>query len=125
MFDDMIMNGLMLLIISFVIGGAQAFGQKVYSVDHEYQADVKVFVVDAEYKADLVVYKTDKEYEAKKERTRESGSLPISLIEPIRKFSLLTVNTKLVSKYSLQKRNIVPPGKRMTRNLFYTDYGDV
>ncbi len=36
------------------------YGQKIYSVDHEYQADVKVFVVDAEYKADLVVYRTDK-----------------------------------------------------------------
>ena len=39
--------------------------QKIYSVDHEYQADIKVFVVDAEYKADLIVFKTDKEYRAK------------------------------------------------------------
>lgn len=39
--------------------------QKIFSVDHEYQADVKVFVVDAEYKADLIVYKTDKDYKAK------------------------------------------------------------
>ena len=39
--------------------------QKIYSIDHEYQADIKVFVMDSEYKADLIVYKTDKEYRAK------------------------------------------------------------
>lgn len=38
--------------------------QKIYSVEYEYQADIKVFVVDAEYKADLIVYKTDKENRA-------------------------------------------------------------
>lgn len=39
--------------------------QKIYSIDHEYQADIKVFVMDSEYQADLIVYKTDKEYRAK------------------------------------------------------------
>lgn len=43
-----------------------SFGQKVYSTDREYQADVKVYVTDQEYKADLVVYKTDKEYRVNK-----------------------------------------------------------
>lgn len=46
------------------------FGQRIYSVDHDYQADLKVFVVDAEYKADLVVFKTDNEYRAKKEENK-------------------------------------------------------
>jgi hypothetical protein len=41
-----------------------AFGHKIYSTNHQYQADIKVFVVDSEYRADLVVYKTDKEYRA-------------------------------------------------------------
>ncbi len=45
--------------------GMSMSAQKIYSVDHEYQADIKVFVVDSEYKADLIVYKTDKEYRAK------------------------------------------------------------
>ena len=39
-----------------------AFSQKVYSVDAEYQADLKVFVVDSEYKADLLVFKENAEY---------------------------------------------------------------
>lgn len=42
-----------------------AIGQKIYSTDYGYQADIKVYVVDAEYKADLVVFKTDKEYRAR------------------------------------------------------------
>ena len=31
------------------------WAQKVYSVDYDYQADVKVFVVQYEYQADLKV----------------------------------------------------------------------
>lgn len=42
-----------------------SLAQKVYSVDHDYQADVKVFVVDKDYRADLIVYKTDKSHRAK------------------------------------------------------------
>lgn len=44
--------------------------QKIYSVDHDYQADVKVFVVDSDYNADLVVFRTDKEYRAKKDENK-------------------------------------------------------
>lgn len=44
--------------------------QKIYSVDHEYQADVKVFVVDAEYRADLIVYRTDRAYNAKDDENK-------------------------------------------------------
>ena len=43
--------------------GMQA--QKIYSVNHEYQADVRVYVVDHEYQADLLVYRVDHEYQAK------------------------------------------------------------
>ena len=42
-----------------------ASAQKMYSVAHRYQADIKVFVTDTEYRADLVVFKTDKEYRVK------------------------------------------------------------
>lgn len=41
------------------------FAQKMFSVDSQYQADVKVFVVDKEYQADIIVYRTDKQYRAK------------------------------------------------------------
>ncbi|MDE5773838.1 MAG: hypothetical protein K2H86_05225 [Muribaculaceae bacterium] len=58
----MSMKGFILILIFSVVKVAVAFGQKVYSVEHEYQADVKVFVVDAEYKADLKVFFIDKEY---------------------------------------------------------------
>lgn len=39
--------------------------QKVYSVDHDYQANIKVIVVDKDYRAYLIVYKTDKSHRAK------------------------------------------------------------
>lgn len=61
------------LILTFLIvfiRGIYAYGQKIYSVDHDYQADVKVFVVDSESQVDLVVFKTDKEYMAKKEENK-------------------------------------------------------
>lgn len=60
-FTVAVLSGLMWL-------GAKA--QKIYSVDHEYQADFKVFVVDAEYKADLIVFRTDKEYMARKNENK-------------------------------------------------------
>ena len=53
------------LVVFAYMSAFAATAQKIYSVNHEYQADVKVFVVDAEYKADLVVFKTDREYKAK------------------------------------------------------------
>lgn len=56
----MLIKGFVLALIFSVIRVVCAFGQKICSVEHEYQADVKVIVVDAEYKADLVVFKTDK-----------------------------------------------------------------
>ena len=39
------------LLIAFLFGTSYMFGQKIYSTDYPYQADVKVFVVDQEYKA--------------------------------------------------------------------------
>jgi hypothetical protein len=54
---------LVFFILLLTVGAA--FGQKIYSTNHQYQADVKVYVVDSEYRADLVVFKTDKEYRAK------------------------------------------------------------
>lgn len=44
------------------VGSASA--QKVYSTNHEYQAEVKVYVVDHEYQADLLVYKESHDYQA-------------------------------------------------------------
>lgn len=49
---------------------AKAHAQKVFSVDRQYQADLKVFVVDHEYQADLIVYKTDKDYKAKRNENK-------------------------------------------------------
>lgn len=60
-----IMMALICIFLSF-----NCYAQKIYSVDHDYQADIKVFVVDSEYKADLVVFKTDKEYRAKKDENK-------------------------------------------------------
>ena len=53
-----------LLIILFCFA-ISSWAQKVYSVDHDYQADIKVFVVDKDFRADLIVYKTDKSHRAK------------------------------------------------------------
>ena len=38
--------------------------QKVYSTNHDYQADVKVYFVDHEYQADLKIYFVNNEYQA-------------------------------------------------------------
>jgi hypothetical protein len=59
------MKKFILSIFASLLTVGAAFGQKIYSTNHQYQADIKVFVVDSEYRADLVVYKTDKEYRAK------------------------------------------------------------
>jgi hypothetical protein len=37
--------------------------QKVYSVDSQWQADVKVYVVDSVWQADLSVYKVDSQWD--------------------------------------------------------------
>ena len=49
---------------AMTIASTNAQAQKVYSTDHEYQADVTVYVVDHEYQADLLVYKEDHDYQA-------------------------------------------------------------
>ena len=54
-----------IFLIFSVFAFSLSFGQKVYSVDHPYQADVKVYVVGNEYQADLIVYRTNKDYKAK------------------------------------------------------------
>jgi hypothetical protein len=41
-----------------------AYAQKVYSVEHENQAEVKVFVVKYENQADLLVFKVKYENQA-------------------------------------------------------------
>ncbi|MEJ6506178.1 MAG: DUF6150 family protein, partial [Crocinitomicaceae bacterium] len=49
-----------MIILSFVCGLALSLNaQKVFSVDHASQADVKVFVVDYASQADLKVFKVD------------------------------------------------------------------
>lgn len=57
-------------VLTSFVGTRYISAQKLFSVEHEYQADVKVFVVDAEYKADLVVFKTDKDFKAKKSENK-------------------------------------------------------
>jgi hypothetical protein len=37
--------------------------QTIYSVDYEYQSEIKVFVVEYEYQADLLVYNVDYNYQ--------------------------------------------------------------
>lgn len=53
-----------LILIQFALVGAPIFAQKVFVVDHAYQADVLVYVVDYAYQADLKVYLVDHEYQA-------------------------------------------------------------
>lgn len=97
--------------------GMSMSAQKIYSVDHEYQADIKVFVVDSEYKADLIVYKTDKEYRAKASENKGIWFICPRQYQADKKCSLLTESIRLTSKYSLPIKNIVLVGRRMTRNL--------
>lgn len=66
----MIMRRLRLYIIVTMavlsyLASNRSLAQKIYTVDHDYQADVKAFVVDKDYRADLIVYKTDKSHRAK------------------------------------------------------------
>lgn len=39
--------------------------QKIYSVQYDYQADVKVYVCDYDYQADLLVFKVKYDYQTK------------------------------------------------------------
>jgi len=43
----------------------KSFAQKIYSVNYDYQADIKIFVTQYEYQADLLVYKVKYDYQAK------------------------------------------------------------
>ena len=49
------LHALLTVLMIYFLCPARVSGQKIYSVDRAYQADVKVYVVDKEYKADLVV----------------------------------------------------------------------
>ncbi len=63
--NETLLMRLFLFVMSLTLCGLYASAQKIYSVDHPYQADIKVYVTDKEYRADLVVFKTDREYRAK------------------------------------------------------------
>ena len=41
-----------------------ANGQKVYSVDSQFDADVKVYVVDSQFDADLLVYRVSSQFDS-------------------------------------------------------------
>jgi len=51
------------LLILLLLSISSTFAQKVFSVDHAYQADITVFATDYDYQADLLVYKTDHDYQ--------------------------------------------------------------
>lgn len=59
-----ILPHLFAIAICIFLGKLDGSAQKIYSVDHQYQADVKVYVTDSEYQADLKIYFTDHEYRA-------------------------------------------------------------
>ncbi len=63
------MNKFIIIIITFLILPMQknVFAQKVFSVQHEYQADIKVYQTNDINKADLVVYKVNYESKATKD----------------------------------------------------------
>ena len=54
-------------LVSFVLIG-KIDAQKVYSVNYDYQADIKVFVTNYDYQADLLVYKVKYDYQAKENK---------------------------------------------------------
>ena len=54
----------LILVATFIITITSISAQKVYSVDSEYDADVKIYVVNSKYDADLLVYKVNSEYDA-------------------------------------------------------------
>lgn len=54
----------LLFLIIMVCTTMMAHAQKVYSTDHDYQADVKVYVVDHDYQADLKIYFVNHDYQA-------------------------------------------------------------
>ena len=53
------------LLIAFFICIVSMSAQLIYSVDSEWQADVKVYVVSSEWQADLSVYKVGSSWKAK------------------------------------------------------------
>lgn len=55
------------LTIAFLLLPFLVFSQKVYKVDHAYQADIKVFSVQHAYQADLKVYTVNHSYQANKD----------------------------------------------------------
>lgn len=56
--------------IAFMCMAHAMSAQKIFTVSHPYNADVRVYVVDAEYKADLLVYRADKPYRARANENR-------------------------------------------------------
>lgn len=89
---------LLALVCMIGMGTTRLHAQKIFSVDREYQADVKVFVVDTEYKADLIVFKTDKEYKAKKEENKGIWFVTDKANQADKKYSSLTAIIKLTSR---------------------------
>jgi hypothetical protein len=63
-----IMKNLMSILITFLFLGIFQIsqGQKVFSTQYDYQADVKVYVCQYDYQADLKVYKVSSDYQAGK-----------------------------------------------------------
>ena len=54
-----------LISLLFLIIPLFSYSQKVYSVQYDYQADIKVFVTQYDYQADLLVYKVQDDYQVK------------------------------------------------------------
>ena len=48
---------LFILFTSFVVNS-----QKIYSVNSQFDADIKVYVVDSQFKADLLVFKVNSQF---------------------------------------------------------------
>ena len=55
-----------ILIASILLVITKITAQKVYSVNSEFDADVKIFVLNSEFDADLLVYKVKSEFDAGK-----------------------------------------------------------
>ena len=63
--DDMLKVYIVILIsILIAISPINLPGQKIYSCESKYDADVKIFVVESKYDADLLVYKEESKYNA-------------------------------------------------------------
>ena len=59
-----------IFLLSILIAGLSihADGQKIFSVDSKYDADIKVFVANSKYDADLIVFKCSSKYDAKENK---------------------------------------------------------